>query len=86
MRLQHKTWRDLSAPTKARIMTLGIVQVLLLAAALWDIAHRPAEEIKGNKPMWVGLAFVNYIGPLAYFLLGRKPPTPVAPTEPIGYG
>ena len=85
MRLQNKPWYKLSTPTKARIVALGIVQVLLLAAALWDISQRPAEEIKGNKPMWVGLAFVNYIGPLAYFLLGCKPPTPVAPAEPIGY-
>ena len=31
-----------------------------------------AEQINGRKPMWVALAFVNTIGPLAYFVFGRK--------------
>lgn len=83
--IKNKSWSELSTWTKVRIAVLGIVQVILLGAALWDISHRPAEEIKGNKPMWVALAFVNYVGPIAYFTFGRKPPMLEAPKEPAGY-
>jgi hypothetical protein len=52
----------------------GTVQVALLGAALLDIHRRPAEAIKGNKKVWTGVAFMNFlgIGPIAYFALGRK--------------
>jgi len=49
-----------------------MVQFGLLAAALVDIYRRPAEEIRGRKPLWVAVAFVNYIGPISYFLFGRR--------------
>ena len=44
----------------------------LLAATLIDLKRRPAEQIKGSKRMWTALAFVNIIGPLAYFAFGRR--------------
>ena len=58
--------------TRMRIAVMGIVQFVLLAAALWDIRRRPAEAINGSKKLWYTLAFVNFIGPIAYFLVGRK--------------
>ena len=48
------------------------MQVTLLAAALWDISHRPAAGINGSKRAWTAASFVNFIGPIAYFLFGRK--------------
>ena len=55
-------------------MLRGIVQFALLAAALVDIHRRPAEEINGSKWVWSAVALVNFmgIGPLVYFLFGRK--------------
>lgn len=50
----------------------GIVQIGLLAAALTDLRRRPADRINGSKPLWTALSFVNVIGPLAYFAVGRK--------------
>jgi hypothetical protein len=50
----------------------GVVQLSLLAAALVDLRRRPAEQINGSKKMWVPLAFVNFLGPLAYFAFGRR--------------
>ena len=65
-------WDDLSAAQKARIVIMGLVQCVLLVAALVDIRRRPAKEINGSKAMWAALAFVNYIGPISYFIFGRK--------------
>ena len=46
----------------------------LLAAALWDLAHRKPEEVRGDRRMWAGLVFINWIGPIAYFAIGRRKP------------
>jgi hypothetical protein len=69
---KKKSWSDLSPAQQKATVGAGIVQVSLCIAALVDIRRRPAEEINGKKPMWVALAFVNTIGPLAYFIFGRK--------------
>ena len=72
-RAKKKRWSDLSPRQQKATAGLGIAQVALCVAALADIRRRPAEEIKGSKPIWVALSFVNTLGPLAYFLFGRKP-------------
>jgi hypothetical protein len=70
----NKKWSDLTAREKAPFVVRGIVQFALLAAALVDIHRRPAEEINGSKWLWRAVAFANFmgIGPIAYFLFGRK--------------
>jgi hypothetical protein len=65
---EKKQWKDFSTRTRVRIVVMGIVQVALLAAALYDIRRRPAEAINGSKKLWYGLVFVNFAGPIAYFL------------------
>lgn len=69
---QKKRWNDLTAAQKVGIIILTIVQLGLLAGAIWDIRKRPAEEINGNKWVWAGISLINYVGPLAYFKFGRK--------------
>jgi Phospholipase_D-nuclease N-terminal len=71
--LQGKKWQDLSAPQKSAVVMLGVVQFTLLIAALADIRKRSPEEINGDKRLWTVVAFINYIGPISYFLFGRKP-------------
>jgi hypothetical protein len=68
----NKRWADFSDGQKVAIVFLGTIQVGLLAAALWDLAHRSADEIRGSRRMWAVLVFINWIGPLAYFSIGRK--------------
>lgn len=65
-------WGDLTEAQKIGLIVLGTVQVGLLAAALWDLFHRSADEVRGDRRMWAGLVFINWIGPLAYFTVGRK--------------
>jgi hypothetical protein len=65
-------WRELAPWQQWGIVFLTILQLSLLTAALWDIKHRSMAEINGSKAMWIALAFINFIGPLAYFSFGRK--------------
>lgn len=70
--MTRKGWNELSTRQRTGIQILGLLQVLLLAAAQWDLSRRPAEEVNGDKRLWRLLVFINFIGPLAYFLVGRK--------------
>lgn len=70
--IKNKRWQDLSDIQKIASILLSFIQVGLLVAALWDIRRRPAAEINGSKLLWTIVAFVNFVGPLAYFMLGRK--------------
>lgn len=65
-------WSELRASQRAGITIGGIIQIALLIAALIDIRRRPAEQIHGRKWVWTLAAFVNFIGPISYFLFGRK--------------
>jgi len=69
--MKYKKWKELSRNQKIVIAILGSFQLSLLVAALSDIYHRPAYEIKGKKVWWVLASFVDIIGPLAYFKFGR---------------
>jgi hypothetical protein len=67
-----RRWTDLSPQKQLTISITGLVQVALLVAALIDIRRRPAEQINGSKKLWTAVAFINYVGPIAYFVFGRK--------------
>ena len=69
---KQKKWSDLTQVQKIGGVLTGILQVMLLAAALWDIRRRPEEEIRGNKWLWTAVVFINFIGPIAYFIFGRS--------------
>jgi Phospholipase_D-nuclease N-terminal len=70
--MANKRWSELSSGQRRGIMLSGTVQVALLIAALADIWRRPEEEIRGDKRLWAALSFVNFIGPISYFLFGRR--------------
>jgi Phospholipase_D-nuclease N-terminal len=70
--MAKKRWSDLGPVQKGTVMLSVTVQLGLLAAALVDIYRRPAREIRGNKRLWVAAAFINFVGPISYFLFGRK--------------
>lgn len=60
------------ANKRAGIVAAGSVQFGLQAAALLDIRRRPDDQIRGHKGAWVGLSFLNFLGPIAYFAIGRR--------------
>lgn len=69
---KHKRWDELTEAQQVAVIILGLVQVALLAGALWDIYRRPPEKINGAKGWWAIASFINYFGPIAYFTFGRK--------------
>ena len=71
--VKKKRWSDLSPVQQTVVVILGTVQVALLVAALWDIRQRTEAEINGSKALWTVLAFFNFVGPITYFVFGRKP-------------
>jgi len=68
-----KKWTNFTPAQKLLSIVAGIVQVGLLGSALWDIIRRPKDEFRGSKWMWTGIVFINFIGPVTYFLFGRVP-------------
>ncbi|HEX6443527.1 MAG TPA: hypothetical protein VF053_00450 [Streptosporangiales bacterium] len=70
-----KRWSDL-APGTRRLLVVGIAaETALKAAALVDLARRPADEVRGSKLRWAAfVALVNAFGaaPVSYFLFGRR--------------
>ena len=69
---KKKSFKDLSGRQRLRVAAMAAVQVALQAAALKDLKKRPAARVNGPKPAWFAASFLNFIGPAAYFLFGRK--------------
>ncbi|MDP9999516.1 MULTISPECIES: hypothetical protein [Pseudarthrobacter] len=69
-----KTWKEMSPAARASFVAVGIAQVSLMIAAQRDISKRPAELINGPKAAWRMASMINFIGPMGYFVLGRKRP------------
>ena len=70
---ERKQWSDLSPMRRKAIVCAAVVQVSLALTAWWDLAHRPTEGVRGSKRLWAVAILVNFVGPIAYFVSGRKP-------------
>lgn len=67
-------WDDLSPAAKQVVISLAVTDVVFRAIALFDVARRPAKQVKGNKTAWaLALTLLNTVGvlPLGYLLFGR---------------
>ena len=69
---RRKHWSDLTPAQQAGIIAAAAAQVALAGAAWWDLAHRPASQVRGPKAAWAAGIAVNWVGPIAYFTLGRR--------------
>ena len=67
-----KRWKDLSRGAKCVIVLAGCAQLGLQVAALRDLSQRTPAQVNGAKTTWVATSFINFAGPIAYILRGRK--------------
>jgi hypothetical protein len=67
-----RTWRDRSPAARALIVALGAVEIALAAAAWTDLARRPRDQVRGPKWRWALVICLNVVGPVAYFVRGRR--------------
>lgn len=70
--MKSKKWQDFTPGQRKVLIAGGVLQLTLLGAALADLRGRSSDELRGGKRLWVPAVFVNFIGPIAYFLVGRK--------------
>lgn len=78
----------LPTPLLAALVVLVVVQLTLEVWAVIDIVKRPKEQITGgNKVLWILLVvFVNLIGAIVYFAVGRAPRPSAEPGGPVATG
>ena len=77
MALRRRSWREMSSAQKAANIVLAVVESILTAWALLDIKNRPEGQINGKKRIWVMTSFIQPVGPIIYFIFGRKREEPV---------
>jgi hypothetical protein len=57
---------------RSMAVTGAVIQLVLQWVALRDLRKRSAEEVKGPRWLWGVATFVNTVGPIAYFVFGRR--------------
>jgi hypothetical protein len=73
--MAKRRWSELEPRQRQALVAVGVLDTVLKAAALIDLARRPQERVRGSKTWWaVAISVVNAAGavPLAYFLRGRR--------------
>lgn len=70
--MASRKWSEMTGGQKTGVMVGGIVQLVLATLAWSDLAHRPAKKVNGPKGVWAAVISINYAGPIAYFIGGRK--------------
>lgn len=71
--MKAQRWSDLSRPQRRALVVAATVQLALAATAWADLATRPAARVNGRKSVWALIIGVNFVGPLTYFVRGRRP-------------
>jgi hypothetical protein len=69
---EKKKWSDLSPRARAAIVAGAIAELIMTTIALRDLRRRPASSVRGPKVLWLPAFFVQPVGPILYFLVGRR--------------
>jgi hypothetical protein len=70
--MAKKGWSDLTMLQRRAILAGGACELVITAAAVRDLATRPARTVRGPKALWALTFVVQPFGPLAYFFAGRR--------------
>jgi hypothetical protein len=68
-----KRWSDQTRTQQLLIIASAGIELVVTATALVDLARRPADQMRGTKPLWALGCIVQPLGPVAYLVLGRRP-------------
>lgn len=71
--MRSRRWDELSTRAKGLVMLSTSVQISLAVSAWADLTRRPPEAIRGPKRKWAALIAITFVGPIWYFLRGRRP-------------
>jgi hypothetical protein len=74
--MARKRWSDLTPGQQTAALVVASVQISLAATAWIDLARRPPDQVRGPKLAWAAAIAVNFVGPISYFALGRRPAQP----------
>jgi phosphosulfolactate synthase (CoM biosynthesis protein A) len=67
-----KRWSELTPQQQGLTVVGAAIQITLQVLALRDLRQRRADEVNGPKWAWGAATFINTLGPLAYFVFGRR--------------
>lgn len=60
----------------------GMINMTLTIWAIRDVRHRSDAQLTKSRKVWMLAAFAPPIGPIAYFLFGRKRDVQVVEVQP----
>jgi hypothetical protein len=69
---QRKQWSEYSPAAKTAIVIGGIAELVVTTLALRDLIRRPANQVRGWKPLWFLGCLVQPIGSPLYLVAGRR--------------
>ena len=70
--VQRRRWSELTQTQQTALLVAACVQFSLAATAWVDLARRPASSVRGPKSAWAAVIAVNFVGPITYFVAGRR--------------
>jgi len=73
--MRRTRWNDLNPRTRQVLIGAATIEGALKAAALIDLARRPAGRVRGSKRAWaLAITLTNSAGvvPIVYFTRGRR--------------
>lgn len=67
--------RTIKPERRKYLIGLAVLELGFKLLAARDLQRRPTDAIRGSKRIWAPLLLVNFVGPLAYFVFGRRHPS-----------
>ena len=67
-----KSWSEIPPPARKAMIALGVLEAIVTTIALRDLARRPSSRVRGWKPLWLAVLFVQPIGAPSYLIFGRR--------------
>lgn len=77
---------ELTTAQLVLVIVLGTVQLGLMLIGLITLFRTPAERLTAPRIVWVLVCLVQFVGPIVFLVVGRKPESAVEPQRPAQAG